>query len=114
MQGKEATCAQALSVKMRSPIQEFEAMRKRISPTLERGRESCLHLIIFQLTCELPKQFSSSLTSALNGHKHECQLCTGIRTLVMTLNQSNCLILIQECRRHYPLLKYSQMKAVYS
>lgn len=81
---------------------------------LEKGTELCLHLIIFQLTRELSRQPSSSLTSASNGHKCKCQHCTRISSLVMTLNQINCLIAIQGYRHHYSLLKYLQMKAIYS
>lgn len=88
--------------------------KKKNSSMLQRGRESCLHLIIFQLTHELCRHPSSSWTSALNGHKRESQPCARISSSVMSLNQSNCLIPIQEYRRHYSLLKDSQMKAVHS
>lgn len=87
--------------------------RKNIS-MLERGRESCPHLIIFRLTREVSRQASSSLTSAPNGYKCECQPSARISSLVMTLNQNNCLIPIQEYRCHYSRPKYSQMKAVHS
>lgn len=88
-------------------------MRKN-SSMLERGRGSCLHLIIFQLTHELCRQPSSSWTSALNGRKPECQACARIRRSIMSLNQSNCLIPIQEYRHHHSLPKYLQMKAIHS
>lgn len=54
------------------------------------------------------------LDFCLERHKCECQPCPRISSVVMTLNQSNCLIPIQKYRGHYSLLKYSQMKAIYS
>lgn len=111
---KRSNMCKSLELKNTRPYSGNCGYKKKNIFMLEKGTELCLHLIIFQLTHELSRQPSSSLTSASNGHKCKCQHCTRISSLVMTLNQINCLIAIQGYRHHYSLLKYLQMKAIYS